>query len=425
MMILSKQATTSSQDRLSKRLPKAPIVLSLACLMLTGCNQARFPDFTTTGSVFGTSKESAYSHALAERRPVQEAMVELPLRAGAPLEVIQSRAGNGIKQRIVLKGDALATGQNTVDVRMVVKKVWPKPRKEGIGTHGSSLGAIKAQMRRALPGIKMRMSNELNTNAYGPFGYALGRAPGNVRCLFGWQNVSGKGREPLGIFTKASQRPELSVRVRICRGDVNSEQLVAMLRRMRFDADPNRVTKPQAVSWRAGNGEDIQSFAGSSSQGYLSQKPKVSYQPEGLTQQTKPAAVAKASARKNRVARKKTATRKTSPAVLPTTVASTPNVLLPTPSKVDVVGAVIAGSTQTPKLAAVPIIQPKTSLITLPGESSAKQAKAVNSVSPVLTTVGVEKSQETAVIYKSPVQSAPAAKPRAPKGEKIVLPLPD
>ncbi|MEL6745332.1 MAG: cellulose biosynthesis protein BcsN, partial [Pseudomonadota bacterium] len=246
--------------------PASPIALSLACLMLAGCNQSRFPDFTTTGSVFGASKDTAYAHVLAERRPVQEAMVVMPLRAGAPLEVIQSRAGNGLKQRIVLKGDALSSGQNTIDVRMVVKRVWPKPKKEGIKTHSGSLAAIGAQMREALPGVSMRMSNEVNTNAYGPFGYALGRAPGNVRCLFGWQNVAGKGREPWGIFTKVSDRPELSVRVRICRADMNSEQLVTVLRRMRIDADPARLKTEQGVAWRAGEGTDIHSFGGASPQ---------------------------------------------------------------------------------------------------------------------------------------------------------------
>ncbi|MEM1038946.1 MAG: cellulose biosynthesis protein BcsN [Pseudomonadota bacterium] len=406
-------------------IPASPIALSLACLMLAGCNQSRFPDFTTTGSVFGASKDTAYAHALAERRPVQEAMVVMPLRAGAPLEVIQSRAGNGLKQRIVLKGDAVSAGQNTIDVRMVVKRVWPKPRKNGMKTHGGSLAAIKAQMREALPGVTMRMSNEVNTNAYGPFGYALGRAAGNVRCLFGWQNVAGKGREPWGIFTKVSERPELSVRVRICRADMNSEQLVAVLRRMRIDADPSRLKTEQGVAWRAGESTDIHSFGGSSPQGYLSQKPAASYQPQGVP--AAPAQPAKKRLRKKPVTKRKArTTARRSNTARRRAVAAAPNVVLPTPQQVDVAESLPTKprSVTTPVIASVPAIQPKTSLITLPRHTATPTVSVTGKTAAPLATATVRGPKQTAVIYNAPAQTAPVALP-VPKSGKLVLPQPN
>ncbi|MEL6947588.1 MAG: cellulose biosynthesis protein BcsN [Pseudomonadota bacterium] len=439
-----------------KALPNAAALSGL--LILAGCNQAGLPDFTTTNSVFAANTSAAYNHVLAERRPVEEAMVQLPQRAGTILEVIQGRSGNGIKQRIVLKGDTRTPGQNMVDVRMVSHRIWPKVRKDDMGVHSTKLAILRANMRSEFPGITMGISSVLSTNPYGPFGYALGRTSSGVRCLYGWQNVAGKGREPWGIFTKRSRRPELSVRVRLCRSDVTDRQLVAFMRQLRIDADPARITQPSAVSWRAGRGQDVHALTGVSRQGYISEKPVMSYQPEGLVQpKVEPTATRAKRAKPvvRKPARSQTRTTARTPRVVPTVRKPAVRqvrrraVAVPTPtqaasikslaakagprttaSALPVPGGVAASISAT--VPAVPAVAPpETSLIVLPraaGHAAASTEPRIGShpreKAHQATANTVPSVPKVSALTRPKAPASNSASPKGPASSALVLPLP-
>ena len=231
--------------------------LLLTVLGMAGCNQAVLPDFSTTGSVFGAAQLSAFKHTLTEKRPVQEAFVVLPNTAGSVFDVTQSRHGNGVEQLIVYQGDELTSGENVAKVQMVTAdKVFGK-RSENLKVASTSARQIRSEMRRALPGVSMQISNRLHTNAYGPFGYALGKASGNIRCIYGWQNMKGQSSDRWAILQGASAKPTLTMRVRVCRANTPQERLVDIMRHLRVEADPAQVLKPRAVSWNSGSGEDL------------------------------------------------------------------------------------------------------------------------------------------------------------------------
>lgn len=246
--------------------------LALTVTSLTGCNSAFGPDNTTTSSVFKSSQSAAFEHSIAERKPIEAALVRLPRDSGQLLHLSESRYGNGLEQTIFYKGDINTFGENKVVVRLLQNKVWPRPKKSDLSLRPVTQRALAAEMGKALSGVRMQVSNVLHTNAYGPFGYALGRTAGNIHCIYGWQNLKGHGHEPWGLFTKASNRPELSLRMRICRTGVTNKQLVNLMKRVRIEADPTRALNATSVSWSSGPKSNTSALLPSyQSGGYVSQ----------------------------------------------------------------------------------------------------------------------------------------------------------
>lgn len=228
--------------------------VTIALLALAGCNQAALPDLTTTGSVFASTKSAAYNHTIAEKRPVQEAFVKLPENAGSIVDVVQRRHANGVQQTVTYAGDFETRGENAVRVRLVVKSGWSKRDGNKLKTVQPTLAAVAREMRKSLPGITMRVSNELHKNAYGPFGYALGSATGNVECIYGWQYLQGnrnKISEIPFINSAIVKKPELSMRMRVCKYGATAQQLVDLMRYLRIDADPSRALNPSRVAWNS------------------------------------------------------------------------------------------------------------------------------------------------------------------------------
>ena len=232
------------------------IIAGLPLVALVGCNQVSMPDVLTTGSTLGMQKKAAYEHTISEKRPPQEAFLLLPNGAGDVIDVTKRQYANGVEQLIVYTGDDVTLGQNVAKVKMRLNKVWPKPKGAKLGISEPTRRTVAAEMRKVLSGVPMRISNELHTNAYGPFGYALGRAGDGVNCIYGWQHLRGNGRtiSTLPLFNKVSEKPELSLRLRVCRYRASDRQLVDIMRRLRVEADPSQAINPTRVSWNAGTG---------------------------------------------------------------------------------------------------------------------------------------------------------------------------
>ena len=226
--------------------------LIAASFGLVGCNQALVPDMTSTGSIFGPAKNSAFKHTITQKRPLQEAFLHLPPSAGQMLNVTQSYHGNGVEQLIIFEGDFDTRGENAARVRMVTTKLFATKSAENISILPTSARQIRRELARVLPGVRMRISNRLHANAYGPFSYALGRAAGNVNCIYGWQNLNGSANDRWAPLRGKSAKPKLSVRLRVCRTGFSNRQLVDLMRNLRIEADPAQALRPTAVSWNAG-----------------------------------------------------------------------------------------------------------------------------------------------------------------------------
>ena len=229
-----------------------------------------------TSSVFGAPSRAAYDHAITERVPATAAHVRLPQAAGRVLHVTRTVHGNGTSQRIVLAADSAARGENSVEVRVVTPGTFASGDAETHTVHANTRRAIAAQMRRTLPGVDMVWSNRQNANVHGSFGYAYGRAPGGVGCLYAWQLLDDRKPTGWGIFAARSSRPQLSLRVRLCRAGADEVMLVGLVRQLRVTADPATLTAVRAPRWGNGAADGQGALAyGDGGAGYVSQGPTV------------------------------------------------------------------------------------------------------------------------------------------------------
>ena len=225
----------------------------LALLPLAACNQSGLPDFTTTSSVFGATAAPAFRHVIAEKRPVQEAFVQLPRGAGHVVDLTESRYPNGVEQLIVYQGDFETRGENAARIRMVTSHLRAARDGEKLSIKPTTDHAIRREMAKSLPGVRMRVSNVLTTNTYGPFGYAFGKMSAKVACLYGWQHMRGNAPSvsKFPLFNPVSKKPQLSVRLRICKSGASEKQLVNIMRNIRVEADPQQVIARSNAGWNS------------------------------------------------------------------------------------------------------------------------------------------------------------------------------
>jgi hypothetical protein len=133
--------------------------------------------------------------------------------------VIQGKRSGGIYQEVLLGTDAVTPGQNQIQVTVYENNaplVNPYPR-------------IAAEMREALPGVRMVRSPYYVQNRYGPFGYAFGHSGARDLCLFGWQSIRTRA-------TPMTKQGGIDVRVRVCETGATEQKLLSIMYGYTIDA---------------------------------------------------------------------------------------------------------------------------------------------------------------------------------------------
>ena len=192
-----------------------------------------------------------YQYELAEEVPLSRAFVELPTMAGPMIAVREKRYANGIEQIMVLESEAAADGENRIEVRVTQPgKADSRIKNEYLQVRTTRREQIQSDMKEFVWGIPMEIVASVEANAYGTYGYALGRSKIGYNCILGWQNVKGvmKERRLLGFTT--TSHTDMSVRMRICRTDLNADQLVSIIRGMRITVDPTALMQEPKMIWQ-------------------------------------------------------------------------------------------------------------------------------------------------------------------------------
>jgi hypothetical protein len=158
-------------------------------------------------------------------------MAQLPAAAGEVISILQSRVGGVLIQRIVLRGDPRTGGENQIVVR-----VDQNARRSG-DVDGPVMKPtatmIASELDENFAGIDMEISKTWNRNSFGPFGYAIGRAPNGVTCLYAWQFAMGRPPrivdDPVAVMSASSMpTAPTSVRARLCKSGMTEAELVAL-----------------------------------------------------------------------------------------------------------------------------------------------------------------------------------------------------
>ncbi len=205
----------------------------------------------TSAVMLEPSPLDGYQYELAEEVPLSRAFMELPMMAGRMIAAREKRYANGIEQIMVLESEAAADGENRIEVRVTQPgKSDDRIKNEYLQVRNTRQEQIRSDMKEFVWGIPMEIVASVEANAYGTYGYALGRSKLGYNCLLGWQNVKGvvKERRLLGFTT--TSHTEMSVRLRICRTDLSAEQLVSIIRGMRITVDPAALMQEPKMIWR-------------------------------------------------------------------------------------------------------------------------------------------------------------------------------
>jgi len=178
---------------------------------LTGCNANKSQPLYT-----GMTRQVA----------VSEAFVVPPPGGPAVEAVLQTLHSNAMDQEIVLRTNAANTGQNAIYVKVYADIGGTfDPSTRRFRGQPPSMTQIVPEMRQRLPGVSMSLSPYFAQNAYGPFGYATGRAKSGATCLYGWQTIMQNAERPLLAPTQGA----VDLRLRVCDAKASEEALLNIM----------------------------------------------------------------------------------------------------------------------------------------------------------------------------------------------------
>lgn len=133
--------------------------------------------------------------------------------------IVERRYSNAIEQTVALETRASTVGQNSLGVRVL--GLGRAKGDDALAPTAMTDDLIAAEMRAAFPGVAMSVSPALVQNAYGPFGYAVGRGAGSDLCLYGWQWIGGE------VTTPFVRQGAIETRLRVCQAGADERTLLA------------------------------------------------------------------------------------------------------------------------------------------------------------------------------------------------------
>jgi Cellulose biosynthesis protein BcsN len=236
--------------------------LALYSLCLAGC-ASHDAEVQSLGEV-------PKSSSLDERRDLgrnsrsfgheRSAAVTLPVDAGQAVQIKNQRFTDGFRQKIELvqagdnrnRGRIVILAGNTKATGTMNLITMEKPTEAG----------IKAELAANFTGFPMRVVDRPHYNAFGPYGLAVGRSPAGANCLYAWQWIEAAPR------VGPDEMPvQASLRLRLCRFDLDFEQIADFVTRLDLKPDlpegrgkktPRASAKARARSFRL-NSEKSQS----------------------------------------------------------------------------------------------------------------------------------------------------------------------
>ncbi|MCX8253832.1 hypothetical protein RHAL1_00352 [Beijerinckiaceae bacterium RH AL1] len=199
-----------------KRFKSRYIALAVVLLTVAGCvheedgGAASLEALAPTAAATGTSRPHAF--------------VTLPSELGRMTAIHDSTFADGVRQEIVLDGGGAGLPRNTL---IVLARTFSQPTlDDAVPLAKPTEGEIRGEISAAFPRVAMRVVERPSSNAYGPYGLAIGRAAG-ARCVFFWQWVDADRMPP-----DAAVKGPLSIRATLCRSGSSFDAIAAALDRL-------------------------------------------------------------------------------------------------------------------------------------------------------------------------------------------------
>lgn len=198
------------------------------CVGLAGCNNATDPagasldeSIAAPPSALSYSSSPAQMMALTTSAPTQP-IAALPEEAGAIASVRSHAYVNGFRQDILLKNNAVHAVPNSLTI--LARTSRQATLDEATPLFKPSEPTVRAELGKQFPHIGMQVVERPSSNAYGPYGLALGRGTGTVHCLYMWQWID-ENRLPQDSGVSGP----VSVRVRLCQANTTFDAMAALI----------------------------------------------------------------------------------------------------------------------------------------------------------------------------------------------------
>jgi len=158
-----------------------------------------------------------------------DALIIPPPGGPAIVRVVSTTFPNAVRQDIFLATQARTAGENKISVIRFTAK----------GGDGSDARLrdipfthvnLTEEALAAWPGTGMAVSPYYVQNAYGPFGYAIGKPPNGDTCIYAWQRI-----EPTLKPSGAVDRGTIVIRLQLCRRGATEQQLLEIMYQLRLD----------------------------------------------------------------------------------------------------------------------------------------------------------------------------------------------
>lgn len=160
--------------------------------------------------------------------PLSDAMI-FPAPGGPGLlSVVQTVHVNAVRQDIALATDARTPGENRIAVTRFARS-QAGPDDGALEDAGLAGRDLVAEASAAWPGVQMTLSPYFTQNAYGPFGYAVGRSPNRDTCLYAFQRM-GPGLRARESLRTAS----VVIQLQVCDAARTEEQLLSLMYTLRL-----------------------------------------------------------------------------------------------------------------------------------------------------------------------------------------------
>jgi hypothetical protein len=182
------------------------------------------------------------SNASVDAKIRQPAFASLPPEAGRIVRVSHKRSVEGVRQEIFYDQSAPGLEASGIDLRIRISNAVALD--EPLQMAKPTEAGIRSELSSQFPKMAMQVVDRPRSNAYGPYGLAVGRWANGTRCIYAWQWID-------NLKSKlSSEGGPASVRVRLCRKDVTLDQLASNVDRLQID--PDRIEQADVSAGKAG-----------------------------------------------------------------------------------------------------------------------------------------------------------------------------
>ena len=206
------------------------VLCCVLALALSGCAASPSDDLVT-GSldnlVQPTPVSNKDSNASAGKQTAR-AIASLPPEAGSINRVSQMTSANGLRQEIIYVTRAPGLPESAIDLRIRIANA--PMRDDTVVLMRPSEAGIKSELATQFPRMAMRIVETPRSNAYGPYGLAVGRWSNGSRCLYAWQWI-----DDVKTGFPGQEAHPVSLRIRLCRNGMSLDEMAGLIDRLHLD----------------------------------------------------------------------------------------------------------------------------------------------------------------------------------------------